>query len=220
MSSSRPPLPASLFAPVSEFQYRQMMGLPGTAPISDEEDANDIDDGVGVAETLRKEMQAEHSAATAAVEQRLRQELAEELKRERQRIGQSILQFEQSRKEYFVRVEREVVQLSLAIAAKILHRESQVDPLLITALVRVAVDQLKEGTVACIRVRPEDASLWTETFAFEIAKGTVGVVQDAALSPKDCILDTPLGSVNLSLDVQLKEVERGFLDILAQRPQL
>ena len=220
MSSSREPIPASLFAPVSEFQYRQIMGLPGTVSISTEEDVTNEEDSFAVAETLRKEMQAQHSAASAATEQRLRHEYAEELKRERQKIGQALLQFDQSRKEYFVRVEREVVQLSLAIAAKILHRESQVDPLLITALVRVAVDQLKEGTMASIRVKPEEARLWSETFAVEIAKGTVGVVSDATLSLGDCILETPLGSVNLSLDVQLKEVERGFLDILAQRPQL
>jgi flagellar assembly protein FliH len=34
----------------------------------------------------------------------------------------------------------------------------------------------------------------------------------------DCILETEMGSANFSIEAQLKEVEQGFFDLLAQRP--
>ena len=34
----------------------------------------------------------------------------------------------------------------------------------------------------------------------------------------DCILETDMGSANFGIDAQLKEVEQGFFDLLAQRP--
>ena len=49
---------------------------------------------------------------------------------------------------------------------------------------------------------------------------TIEVVEDAHLTPIDCILETELGSANFSIDAQLKEVEQGFFDLLAQRPEV
>jgi flagellar assembly protein FliH len=45
------------------------------------------------------------------------------------------------------------------------------------------------------------------------------VVEDLTLEPKACVLETELGSANLGLDAQLKEVEQGFFDLLARRPE-
>jgi len=113
-----------------------------------------------------------------------------------------------------------VVQLALAIAGKILHREAQVDPMLLSAIVHLALGQLKEGSVASIRVRPEVAGRWREHIAAQSMKLTVNVVEDAALERGDCWLETELGMVNFSLDAQLKEVEQGFFDVLAQKPKI
>jgi flagellar biosynthesis/type III secretory pathway protein FliH len=60
--------------------------------------------------------------------------------------------FRREREEYFNRIEPEVVQLALAIAKKILHREAQIDPLLLTGLVHVALE--KVGAGARVRCRP------------------------------------------------------------------
>jgi flagellar assembly protein FliH len=116
-------------------------------------------------------------------------------------------------------VETEVVQLALAIAGKILHREVQVDPLLMAALVRIALAQLKEGSAACIRVAAGEAKRWQDTFAAQPMKLEVSIVEDVQLEQRDCVLETELGAVNFNIEVQLKEVERGFFDVLAQRPQ-
>src|ERR1700756_2700790 len=52
----------------------------------------------------------------------------EQLARERSALAAALAQFTRDRAVYFQNVEREVVQLALSIARKILHREAQVDP--------------------------------------------------------------------------------------------
>ena len=42
---------------------------------------------------------------------------------------------------------------------------------------------------------------------------------DPTLGPGHCILETELGSTDLTLETQLKEIEQGFFDLLAQRPK-
>ena len=50
--------------------------------------------------------------------------------------------FAEERDRYLHAVEQEVVRLALAVAARILRREAQMDPLLLTGAVRVALGQL------------------------------------------------------------------------------
>jgi hypothetical protein len=54
-------------------------------------------------------------------------------------------------------VEHEVVELALAVAARILRREAQMDPLLLTGAVRVALGQLSGSTEVRVRV---PAAIW------------------------------------------------------------
>jgi len=84
----------------------------------------------------------------------------------------------------------------------------------------VAVDKLHDGSSVSVRVRPENADKWRERLANPLNGSTISIVEDAHLSPEDCILETDLGSANFSINAQLKEVEQGFFDLLAQRPQV
>jgi flagellar assembly protein FliH len=156
--------------------------------------------------------------AVAETEKHLREEYEARSAAEAAKIRQALERFLDERKSYFSRVESDVVHLALAIAAKILHRESQVDPLLVAALVRFAVDKLHDGSSVSVRISPANAEKWREYLATPLNGSTIAIVEDAHLTPEDCILETNLGSANFSLDAQLKEVEQGFFDLLAQRP--
>jgi flagellar assembly protein FliH len=156
--------------------------------------------------------------AVAESEGRLKTEYDARSTAEADKIREALDLFQVERKDYFIRVESEVVHLALAIAAKILHREAQVDPMLVAALVRVAIDKLHDGSVVSVRVSPLEAAKWRAFLANPLNGATIEVVEDAHLTAIDCILETELGSANFSIDAQLKEVEQGFFDLLAQRP--
>jgi flagellar assembly protein FliH len=213
-------------APVTSFTYREM-----GAPSSKVEEATPPQRAMGQkgetqgepgpsAQEINDAIQRARAEAVAETEKRLRGEYEARAAAEAAKIRQALELFLEERKNYFSRIESEVVQLSLAIAAKILHRESQVDPMLIAALVRVAVDKLHDGSSVSVRISPAKAGKWREYLANPLHGSTIAIIEDAHLTPDDCILETDLGSANFSIDAQLKEVEQGFFDLLAQRPPL
>jgi flagellar assembly protein FliH len=137
----------------------------------------------------------------------------------REMVLQAVEKFKAERVKYFARTEAEVVQLALAIAKKILHREAQIDPLLLTGMVHVALEKFDAGTRVLMRTHPSDIRLWTEYFAQSHVLSTqIELIGDAALRRGECVLETESGKTQLSLDGQLKEIEQGFLDLLEQRP--
>jgi flagellar assembly protein FliH len=160
----------------------------------------------------------ERSEASAETERRLREEYEAELERLRGSVAEAVAGFELQRNDYFARVEAEVVQLALSIAAKILHREAQVDPMLVAALVRMTIEKMREGTSVTVRVSPGRAGAWQQCFS-SYPRLAVRVVEDAEVSEADCVLETDLGTTHVGLDRQLKEVEQGFFDLLALRPE-
>jgi len=212
--------------PVMALEYRDLAGTPisnGAAkPPLGVRAQNGEDRGRADVELSNEEfaerIMRERADATLQAEQRLRQEYELKLQAERTAIATAIGAFEVERVEYYARVEAEIVQLALAIAAKILHREAQVDPMLLAALVRIAVEKMREGSSVTIRVSPRRAKQWREYFAAQSNSARVAVVEDTGVSDLDCLLETELGSANFGLDTQLKEVEQGFFDLLALRP--
>ncbi len=225
MSSSNQGFASVFPVPVSVFQYpstgSSVTSLPRVERSADREgdEADSLRAGITLTEeAIAARMSVARAEATYQTEQRLRQEYETRLAAEAEKIAATVRAFDRERGEYFARVEREIVQLALSIAGKILHREAQVEPMLVAALVRIALGQLKDGSTVSIRVRPEEAARWRTYFQSGPQNLTIAVVEDAELGPCGCLLETELGTANFSLDAQLKEVEQGFFDVLAQRP--
>jgi len=224
-SFSEPDLAFSI--PVKEFLYRDMV-TPSLAKVKESvQQGSDADRGPehqptpGLsAQEVEVLVRTARLEAVTETESQLGRRSEERSDAEAAKIREALALFQEERKRYFGEVESDVVHLALAIAAKILHRESQVDPLLIAALVRVAVDKLHDGSSVSVRVSPTKSEKWRKYLANPLNGSTISIVEDSNLSPDDCILETDLGSANFSIDAQLKEVEQGFFDLLARRPSI
>ena len=140
------------------------------------------------------------------------------LQKNTQSLEQAVTGFAAARDAYLSQVEQEVVRLALSIAARILHREAQMDPLLLSGAVRVALGQLSDTTEVRLRVPAAELSLWSEMIQLMpnlplrpqlVAEGGMGI--------GECALETHLGSVDLGVKAQLAEIERGFFDLLERR---
>jgi len=137
----------------------------------------------------------------------------------REEISKALRDFASERDNYFQRVEEQLVRLTLAIARKILHREAQVDPLLLTGILRVALEKVGSDTNTRLRANPSDVQVWRDYFTQTLEKFPVPeLIGDPEIQTGRCILETELGSTEIGLETQLKEIEQGFLDLLAQRP--
>jgi flagellar assembly protein FliH len=126
-------------------------------------------------------------------------------------------EFRQERARYFAGVEAEVVKLVLAIAARVLHREVNLDPLLLAGVVRVALEKVAEDSTTVLRVPAGALAMWREVFA-ESSGASLQIVGDERLGAGECVLETNVGRVELGVKAQLEEIERGFFDLLEQRP--
>jgi flagellar assembly protein FliH len=211
--------------PVSMLQYRDMTGwtdgidslqLP-EAHAAGRDAASRPEKEIAEAE-LNARIARERADAVRELEQSHQKELEEKLLAARIPFVAAIKEFEKQRAEYFAKVESEVVQLALAIAAKILHREAQVDPMLVATLVRIAMESMREGSSVTVRVRPDKAESWRQYFTNTASSSRIEIAEEQSLTGNECMVETELGAANFGLDAQLKEVEQGFFDLLALRP--
>jgi flagellar assembly protein FliH len=159
----------------------------------------------GKQEGRQTERDAHAAALTAADQHRMRQ------------AADLIARFTQERDQFLQKLEREAVELSLAVAARILRREAQMDPLLLTGAVRVALGQLSGTTEVRLRVPPAELELWIEAMALLPSLAVKpAVVAGEGMRLGDCVIETGLGSVDVGIRAQLGEIERGFFDRAGQ----
>ncbi|QHS51155.1 FliH/SctL family protein [Edaphobacter sp. 12200R-103] len=151
------------------------------------------------------------------VRQEMLAELEEKIARERQAIIQTCERFVRERTRYFGQVEKEVVLLALAIAARVLHRETGIDPLILKGAVRVALEKVQGKETAMLRTPKEQVEEWKKIL-LEAHREDVSVVGDSRLQAGECVLETSVGRVDLGVKAQLEEIEKGFFDLLQQRP--
>lgn len=226
MSSNSADLSSVVSLPVRALVYLDMAARPAPPvnptgkPLSDQsEEVSRRRPEVEMSkEEFARRIQTERAEAVEQTEQRLASEYERKLEAALAPIAAAVGEFGMQREQYFVCAEAEIVQLALAIAAKILHREAQVDPMLVATLVRMAVDKMREGSTVTIRVGAAQAPRWQQYFAVQTEDSRVHVVEDVELSDQDCMVETELGVANFGLDAQLKEVEQGFFDLMALRP--
>jgi flagellar assembly protein FliH len=172
----------------------------------------------------RKEDEAERDAlireyALREAETRWSAELEQRVAEERQQLATALKEFRDNCDNYYRRVEGEVVQLSLAVARRILHREAKVDPLMLAGVVRVALDGLRAASEIKLHVGLGQAERWRKALGGDGDKYHVTVMEEPLFGPAQCQLESNLGTVELGVDDQLKEIEHGFFDLLAARPQ-
>lgn len=214
--SSLPELPT-----VEAFEYREAGGTEGRATPAIEGRATPQNGGAGreTSEPLELKLATAHAEGIREGLQQAQDSVERQVTEERTKVAEAVRAFAQKTNEYYSRAEVELVHLALAIASKILHREAQVDRMLVAALVKVAMEKLQHGTAATIRVRPEEVGDWNRYFEGSTSREIrLEVKADPSVEAHNCVLETELGSTELGLDAQLKEIEQGFFDLLAQRP--
>jgi flagellar assembly protein FliH len=177
-------------------------------------------------ERERTESDRLHREALAAAHQTAAEELAIALQEQKERFDQehagsiqaAISAFQQSQQRYFAEAEAAVVRLALSIAGRVLHREAQMDPLLLRGAVRVALEDAQQAETCVLEVHPGKAEAWGRWLsdAGVLARVQIRAQDDAALG--HCRLEIGASTADLSVTTQLAEIERGFFDLLQSRP--
>jgi flagellar assembly protein FliH len=110
----------------------------------------------------------------------------------------------------------ELVNLSLAIARRILHRELAVEPAALEGVVGGALQKLPGQEICRIRVHPELEPGIRQALAKEGRSGLT-LIADGTLERGAILVETGRGTLDASLETQLAEIGRGLADRLPEK---
>jgi flagellar assembly protein FliH len=131
-----------------------------------------------------------------------------------ERLNASLAEVLAMRPELRRNAERDVVQLALLIARRVLHRELCVDEGALTAIARVAFEHLARSESYRVTVHPRFAGAIAAAVPASHA-GRVHIESDVGCAPGTLVLHSSEGLIDASIDTQLEEISRGLADRLA-----
>jgi flagellar assembly protein FliH len=140
-----------------------------------------------------------------------------ELKAALDRVAESIGQVALAKGRILERAQSEVVDLSLEIARRVLHRELTTDPSALEGVVRAALQKLTAQEITRVRVDPMSQEAVKESLARYRNGAALEVVADPTLGRGSVIFEIHNGSLDASIETQLREIERGFADRVQNR---
>lgn len=128
------------------------------------------------------------------------------------RLAQTLEDLQGLRRELVRRTERDVAELALAIARRVLHRELALDHDLLLAMARVALDRLGDVATASIRLHPDDYAIaMTGRGALSAQAHGVQIVADPNVHRGGCLVQSEFGSVDVGVAAQIDELSHALL---------
>jgi flagellar assembly protein FliH len=131
-----------------------------------------------------------------------------------ERLTETLASFAELRTRLRRESEEELVELSIAIAKRVVHRELTVDPETVRGLVKAAFERIGSQELNRVRVHPSHSSLIQALVEKACPDRRVELVSDPALGPGDVVFETERGDLDASVGSQLEEIRRGLADRL------
>jgi flagellar assembly protein FliH len=146
-----------------------------------------------------------------------RQKLEGEIRLRFEKLAATIAEVAGLRSETIQRAEADTVRLSIEIARRVLHRELSVDSSALEALIKAALEKLRQQEVYRVRVFPGEEKLM-RTCLEQAGRGqAIEVIGDPSQSRGGAYFEISRGALDASVDTQLREIERGLTDELRIR---
>jgi len=114
--------------------------------------------------------------------------------------------------------EADLIKLALAIARRVLRRELAIDAEALHGLVLAALEKLQVQEISRVKVHPSQVGVVTACLAKVVSGAGVEVIPDSSREPGAVIFETSRGNLDVSVESQLQEIERGLADRLRRHP--
>jgi flagellar assembly protein FliH len=185
-----------------------------------------IEEANNEAQSILEATAAEAQSITASALENGYKEGYEKGYREGRLEAQSIIDEAEEIREYldirkeqlYKEAEEQVMQVVLDIARKVIGDELKQNDEVILALINQALQKCAFKKKLVLKVSAADYSFVSENKdrICMLVEGIsdIDIVSDLSLSEGSCIVETPSGEINSSIDVQLKEIENMFFYLL------
>ena len=133
-------------------------------------------------------------------------------------IKEALIQLNGIRKETYQQIEKEVVELALAIAQKVICREVATDKETVVCVAKEALAKVDDPGKITIKMNPADLDFINET-KYQLANLTADVHNvtlegEEGIQSGGCIIATELGEIDARIEKQLEAVKESFLSDL------
>ncbi|MDD4503235.1 MAG: FliH/SctL family protein [Clostridiaceae bacterium] len=122
------------------------------------------------------------------------------------------------KEDLFKESEEQILKLVLNIAKKVIGEELTQNKEALLSLVNQALQKCAFKKKLVLRISPENSDFIIENKdrICMMVEGIsdIDIVSDLSLSKGSCIIETPSGEINSSMDVQIKEIEKIFAYLL------
>ncbi len=165
----------------------------------------------------RREMDEAVQRTRAECEARAQALLQNEIEPWLKRMAKSIEDIATVKQRYLAESEDQLVRLAVAVARRILYREIQVDSEALFGLIHAATSRAELRELNRILLNPKDHQALLPHLERLQLPPRVEIVPDAALERGALLLESTSGVLDASIQAQLDEVERGFIDLLGRK---
>lgn len=167
-----------------------------------------------LAKEVEQIRQAAYHEGFRTAEEQCRQTVEREVAGLIDRLGKSLAEVAALRLRVRREADEDLAKLSIAIARRVLHREVQIDPEALEGIVKAALARLNAQSCLRVRVHPSQKPALESILAKCNAVSDITVQADHSLQAGDMLFDAERGTLDASVEAQLKEIERGFCDRL------
>jgi flagellar assembly protein FliH len=200
---------------VEPLVWRQMHASgPARTGVDTEEPQNSREQLAQLQQQYEQRAREAHAAGVREGEAAGRQRAGAELQPVIDRLARAIDEIGNLRARLRAEAEADLIQLSLAIARRVLRRELAIDPEALHGLILGALEKLGGQEISRVRVHPGHAALVTESLRQNRASDKVQVIADPSRELGTVIFETQRGNLDASVESQLQEIERGLADRL------
>lgn len=125
-------------------------------------------------------------------------------------------ELEEIRKDFYTQKETELVELVIAVARKVIHKEISTDRGTIQEMVRTALDRLAEGGPITVRVNPDDYQYLTSRggdFIETLKEKGIDIEPDPSID-MGCIVEGACGEVDGRVEEALRRLEKAMMEAI------
>jgi flagellar assembly protein FliH len=160
-------------------------------------------------EAFEQGFRAGDGAARNAMEAQMRSAM--------QGLAATVAEVSATRPETIRRAEADTVRLAIEIARRVLHRELSLDPSALEALIKAAIAKLQNQEIFKVRVHPDQQQLMRQCLEQSGRGSAVEVLSDPGQPRGRVSFEIARGTLDASVDTQLREIENGLVDQLERR---
>ena len=191
--------------------------LPGQKVIKSEDYAV-IKKSMTLVETAKDQAREIHRQATVGFEEEKRRGYEEGLDESRMEQSEHMLRMVDQSINYLKEVEDSLANILMMAVKKIIDNYNDRD--MVVGLIKSGLNHVRNERQVTVRVPPSQFTHVKEKIADILADykgiGILTPVSDPRLKSGSCILESKLGVVDASVDVQLKALQKRFAQLTAQ----